>query len=52
MTEAEIREIIDRETRAWDNQNLDMLMSIFHQDMVWPWPELPILTTQWIGFLK
>jgi hypothetical protein len=38
MTEAEIREIIDRETRAWDNQNLDMLMSIFHQDMVWPWP--------------
>jgi ketosteroid isomerase-like protein len=38
MTEDEIREIIDRETRAWDNQNLDMLMSIFHQDMVWPWP--------------
>ena len=34
MTEAEIREIIDRETRAWDNQNLDMLMSIFHQDMI------------------
>ena len=38
MTEDEIREIIERETRAWDNQNLDMLMSIFHQDMVWPWP--------------
>lgn len=42
MTQDEIREFIDRETHAWDNQNLDMFISIFHQD----------LTTQWIGFLK
>ena len=36
--EAEIREIVDRETRAWDTQDLDLLMTIFHPDMVWPWP--------------
>jgi ketosteroid isomerase-like protein len=36
--EAEIREIVDRETRAWDNQDVDLLLSVFHHDMVWPWP--------------
>lgn len=35
---AEIQEIIDRETRAWDTQDLDLLISVFHQDMVWPFP--------------
>lgn len=35
---AEIEEIINRETRAWDTQDLDLLMTIFHPDMVWPWP--------------
>ncbi len=34
----EIQEIIDRETRAWNTQNTDLLLSIFHEDMVWPWP--------------
>lgn len=40
MTDAaeEIQEIIDRETRAWDTQDLDLLISVFHHDMVWPWP--------------
>jgi ketosteroid isomerase-like protein len=33
-----IKEIIDLETRAWDTQDVDLLMTIFHQDMVWPWP--------------
>lgn len=33
-----IREIVDRETRAWDTQDVDLLMTIFHPDMVWPWP--------------
>ncbi len=33
-----IKEIVDRETRAWDTQDLTLLMSIFHPDMVWPWP--------------
>lgn len=34
----EIQEIVDRETRAWDEQDLDLLLGIFHPDMVWPWP--------------
>ncbi len=36
--EAEIQEIVDRETRAWDTRDLDTLIAIFHPDMVWPWP--------------
>jgi ketosteroid isomerase-like protein len=38
MTEFEIREIVDRETRAWNTQDVDLLISVFHPDMVWPWP--------------
>jgi ketosteroid isomerase-like protein len=34
----EIREIVNRETEAWNNQNIEKLMSLFHPDMVWPWP--------------
>lgn len=34
----QIQEIIDRETRAWETQDLDLLISVFHHDMVWPWP--------------
>ena len=33
----EIAEIVNRETKAWDTQDLDMLISVFHPDMVWPW---------------
>jgi ketosteroid isomerase-like protein len=36
--EAAIREIIDRETRAWDTQDVALLLSVFHPDMVWAWP--------------
>jgi hypothetical protein len=36
--ELEIKEIVDRETRAWDTQDVELLISIFHPDMVWPWP--------------
>lgn len=36
--EREIEEIVDRETRAWDSKDLDLLMTVFHPDMVWPWP--------------
>jgi ketosteroid isomerase-like protein len=35
----EIKEIVDRETRAWDTQDVDLLMTVFHPDMVWPWPK-------------
>jgi hypothetical protein len=34
----EILEIVNRETRAWDTQDVELLLSIFHTDMVWPWP--------------
>lgn len=37
--EIEIKEIVDRETKAWDTQNVDLLISIFHPDMVWPFPK-------------
>ena len=35
---AAVREVIDRETRAWDTQDVELLRSIFHPDMVWAWP--------------
>jgi hypothetical protein len=34
----EIEEIVDRETRAWDTGDVDLLLTVFHPDMVWPWP--------------
>lgn len=39
--EKAIQEIIDRETRAWDTKDVELLMSTLHHDMVWPWPEHP-----------
>jgi ketosteroid isomerase-like protein len=33
-----IRELVDRETRAWDTKDVKLLLTIFHPDMVWPWP--------------
>jgi len=37
-TQNEIKEIVDRETMAWNTKNVDLLLTIFHPDMVWPWP--------------
>lgn len=37
--EAEVEEIVARETRAWDTRDVDLLLSVFHPDMVWPFPE-------------
>ncbi len=39
--EAGIQEIVDRETRAWNTQDVDLLLSVLHPDMVWPWPPDP-----------
>ena len=36
--EGEIIEIVNRETRAWDTKDADLLVTVFHPDMVWPWP--------------
>ncbi len=39
---SEIEEIVDRETRAWDTRDVDLLLTAFHPDMVWPWPKTPL----------
>jgi len=36
--ENEIREMVDRETEAWNAKDPDGLLELFHPDMVWPWP--------------
>lgn len=41
ITEKEIQALIDRETAAWDQQDAEGLVSLFHPDMVWPWPPNP-----------
>jgi ketosteroid isomerase-like protein len=38
QAQAAIREIFNRETRAWDTQDVELLLSVIHPDMVWPWP--------------
>lgn len=37
--ESEIADIVNKETNAWNNRDINELISIFHSDMVWPWPE-------------
>lgn len=37
----EIEEMVHRETRAWDTQDAELLMTLWHPDMVWPWPPTP-----------
>jgi len=39
--ESEITGIVDRETKAWDTRNVELLITVFHPDMVWPWPKTP-----------
>ena len=39
--EEQIQEMVDRETRAWNTQDAEALVEIFHPDMVWPWPQHP-----------
>jgi len=36
--ESELRAMVDRETAAWDRQDAEALVDLFHPDMVWPWP--------------
>lgn len=33
-----IQEAVDRETKAWDEQDVEALLNLFNQDMVWAWP--------------
>jgi hypothetical protein len=36
--ERQVQEVVDPEARAWDTQDVELLLSVFHPDMVWPWP--------------
>lgn len=36
--ESAVAALVHRETRAWDERDVDGLLSLFHPDMVWPWP--------------
>jgi len=36
--EEQIQAMVDRETDAWNRQDAEALVSLFHPDMVWPWP--------------
>jgi ketosteroid isomerase-like protein len=38
VARAQVEEIVHRETCAWDTKDVDLLLSVFHPDMVWPWP--------------
>lgn len=37
----EIQEMIDRESRAFDTSDAELMLSIYHPDMVWAWPPTP-----------
>lgn len=41
MTKEEIETVkmVDRETKAWNTQDVNLLITLFHPDMVWPWPK-------------
>ena len=34
----EVQEIIDRESRAFDTADAELMVSVYHPDMVWAWP--------------
>lgn len=36
-----IQAMVDRETAAWDDQDVETLLDLFHPDMVWAWPPTP-----------
>lgn len=38
LIEKQIQDMVDRETDAWNRKDAEELVSIFHRDMVWPWP--------------
>ena len=36
--EQEIQALVDSETAAWNARDAEALVSLFHPDIVWPWP--------------
>ncbi|MHA2425295.1 MAG: hypothetical protein ACXAEF_10935 [Candidatus Thorarchaeota archaeon] len=41
LVKKQIENMVNRETRAWNTKDVELLISIFHPDMVWPWPRTP-----------
>jgi ketosteroid isomerase-like protein len=35
----EIEHLVNKETQSWDEKNVESLLELFHEDMVWPWPK-------------
>jgi ketosteroid isomerase-like protein len=35
---AEIQEMVDRESRAYETYDAELMLTLFHPDMVWVWP--------------
>jgi len=35
-----IQSLVDRETEAWNKQDAEALVSLFHPDMIWPRPSI------------
>ena len=46
---SEIQEIVDRETRAWDTKDVQLLLTVFHPDTVGPGRRPRRPTTHSIG---
>jgi hypothetical protein len=50
--ECEIRDMVERETRAWNDRDPEALVELFHPDMVWPWPPTSDPTIRRLGFFR
>ena len=35
---AELQEMVDRESRAYETYDANLMLTLFHPDMVWVWP--------------
>jgi ketosteroid isomerase-like protein len=35
----EIKDMVNKETLAWNTKDVELLISLIHPDMVWPWPK-------------
>ena len=35
----EIEFQVNKETKAWNEKDVNSLLELFHEDMVWPWPK-------------
>lgn len=38
LVEKQIQAVVDAETAAWNARDAEALVSLFHPDIVWPWP--------------